>query len=162
MMHVGWIAALVVASAVCGCGPRLLVDDEDSGDESSATDDDAASTTGEMPPSTTSPATATTTSSTSGDPPEPPDPTEPPDPPPSCNDPSDDACLSCAGDYCCAELEECFADEACECLVLCVLGSDLPQFEAVDICQDECGSDQLPAEVIPLHQCTTMHCPECS
>jgi hypothetical protein len=68
-------------------------------------------------------------------------------------DPGDDECTACLKDNCCAELNECFADEDCACVTLCLQGGGDPLS-----CSMECEVNGFPPELQQLGGCTMAQC----
>lgn len=68
-------------------------------------------------------------------------------------DPGDDECTACLKENCCSELNECFADEDCACVTLCLQGGGDPLS-----CSMECEVNGLPPELQQLGGCTQAQC----
>jgi len=68
-------------------------------------------------------------------------------------DRNDAACVACAKDACCDELEACVLDPTCQCLLICVLGGDTPED-----CQTMCGENATSQAVV---DCGEANCPIC-
>jgi len=67
--------------------------------------------------------------------------------------PNDDACVSCAKENCCDQLEACPLDAACLCLLQCVLMGDTPE-----VCEMQCGQSPASQAVV---DCGDANCPAC-
>lgn len=68
-------------------------------------------------------------------------------------EPTDNACLTCARESCCAELELCSDQAPCNCFVECLGVGAMPD---VTTCQGRCGGS---SGVAALEVCLAMACP---
>jgi len=72
-------------------------------------------------------------------------------PAPMCEvTPDQTACAQCSNTNCCAQIEACQAEPACDCMTNCVTGLD-----DIAMCTQKCGTS---TNFSPLTMCTLLNC----
>lgn len=132
------LGALIVTASQCGVGKPepfrhpLPADDSDEGFGGAATSgatQSVATSTGSTPATTTAATTTTsamaTTVTTGGGAPD------------ECQPDADDvACVACAKEQCCDEVQDCADDATCSCWIGCMIQNQ----GAIDLCISQCGA----------------------